>query len=58
VAVQIEGMMNDRPLYHNSADPEDLPITPSMLMHRRQLGQLPEAEADDAQTTDEKMTSL
>jgi hypothetical protein len=59
VAVQIEGMMNDRPLYHNSADPEDLPITPSMLMHGRQLGQLPaEAEADDAQPTDEKMTSL
>jgi hypothetical protein len=41
MAIQIEGMMNDFPLYQPSADPEDLPITPSMLMHKRQLGQLP-----------------
>jgi hypothetical protein len=41
LAAEIEGMMNDRPLYQPSADPEDLPITPSMLMHGRQLGQLP-----------------
>jgi hypothetical protein len=51
VADQIEGMMNDRPLYQPSADPEDLPVTPSMLMHGRQLGQLPMEEEEEESGT-------
>jgi hypothetical protein len=59
VAVQIEGMMNDRPLYQPSADPEDLPVTPSMLMHGRQLGQLPMGEEEEESgTAAEKMNRL
>jgi hypothetical protein len=59
VATQIEGMMNDRPLYQPSADPDDLPITPSMLMHGRQLGQLPMAEGEEVQgRAEEKIDRL
>jgi hypothetical protein len=59
VATQIEGMMNDRPLYQPSADPDDLPITPSMLMHGRQLGQLPMAEGEEVQgQAEEKIDRL
>jgi hypothetical protein len=52
-------MMNDRPLYQPSADPDDLPITPSMLMHGRQLGQLPMAEGEEVQgRAEEKIDRL
>jgi hypothetical protein len=59
VATKINGMMNDSPLYQPSADPEDLPITPSMLMHGRQLGQLPmEEEEEETGMATEKMNRL
>jgi hypothetical protein len=59
VAVKIEGMMNDRPLYQPLADPEDLPVTPSMLMHGCQLGQLLIKEGEEESgTAAEKMNRL
>ena len=48
IVVEIEGLLNDRPLTYVSSDANDLePITPSHLLHGRRIVTLPHSTTED-----------
>ena len=52
IIVEVEGLLNDRPLTHSSDIGDPGPITPSHLLHGRRITTLPHVTTEDDEITD------